>query len=316
MQPIYEFNPYDMNEEMFLVTVPDYIHEWIRQKKYSEILDDYTNNLCRSKQLYVLKSMIFLGDSEIFKLLVDISDKTILFEENNFLLKMAVSFCGDVSGGTDIDLRSIVKCLVENNADVCVSDNYCIRIACRNGAFDVIKLLFDHGADIHADNEYPLKCAAYYGNHELFEFLHTNGADIYVNSGEVFRVAAQCFLKNYRIVKCLLDNGFDVNFENGYALKMAIAKRKQKTIEMLLKNGADINFLERCDLICAIKNGSYEIIKLLVDYGCDFTILNSATLGKNESDKQKIINLLESVGVNKEMAHSIMLAELDAMYST
>ena len=307
MQPIYEFSPYDMREETFPVTVPDYIRKWVEEKKYSEILDDYTNNLDRYKQLYVLKSIIFLGELKIFELLLDISDKTILFEENNFLLKMAASLCDGSHPRKYIDCCLIAKLLVENNADVCVSDNYCIRIASRSGAFDIIKLLLDNGADIHADNDYPLKCAVYYGNLELFMFLHANGADLYAGGGEVFRTAMSIRFKNHVFVKYFLDNGFDVNFENGYVLKKSISNKQPKTIEMLLKNGADINFLEQYDLVSAIKSKSYKIVELLVNYGCDFTVLNSVTVG--DDAKQKIINLLASVGVSKEMVYNIMIGK-------
>jgi hypothetical protein len=75
-----------------------------------------------------------------------------------------------------------------------------------------------------------------------------------------------------KTVKRLLEQGADVNANDGYLTALMAAGGRTKTAKLLLKNGADVNAKTRYGitaLILAALNGYTETVKLLLKKGAD-----------------------------------------------
>ena len=69
----------------------------------------------------------------------------------------------------------IIKCLVENGADIHAWEDYALRCACSYGQLDMVKYLIEKGANIHAYNDEALRYATGNGYLEIVEYLIEKG---------------------------------------------------------------------------------------------------------------------------------------------
>ena len=64
-----------------------------------------------------------------------------------------------------------VKYLVEQGADISVSNYISLRYAVRMGHLEVVKFLVEQGSDISVNNHYPLRTAVFVGHLEIVNYF-------------------------------------------------------------------------------------------------------------------------------------------------
>jgi ankyrin repeat protein len=76
----------------------------------------------------------------------------------------------------------LVKCLVENGADICARDSESLIISCNNWHYELFDYLIEKGANPLAQNNAPLRiCCKNYSIPRFFpiiEYLVTKGAKL------------------------------------------------------------------------------------------------------------------------------------------
>lgn len=72
---------------------------------------------------------------------------------------------------------------------------------------------------------------------------------------------------NIDIVNLLLDNGADVNTEDGYPLRWAAMNGHTEIVRILIKYGADVNVEKGISLRWAATRGHAKIVRLLLNAG-------------------------------------------------
>ena len=159
-----------------------------------------------------------------------------------------------------------------------------LGLAAREGHFEVVKYLAENGAEVdQADNAgvTPLLRAAYCGHLEVVEFLLKNGADINediidedrdivkdrliiaMHKGESDKVERLC--KDYA----------NSNIHGTSILELAVKIGREEIVKCLLDNGADVNKANSngaTPLHIAAQKGHPNIVRLLFDYGADSTV--------------------------------------------
>ena len=117
---------------------------------------------------------------------------------------------------------------------------------------EVVKLLLDNGADVHVTNDAPLYAAAKEGMSDIIRLLLEYGAD--ASAGESIALRRAIYNKDVETVKLLLEHGVDVNDARNGALEIIIGNRanlqgvgpaEMGLLKMLLTNGADEVFMYR-----------------------------------------------------------------------
>jgi hypothetical protein len=145
--------------------------------------------------------------------------------------------------------------------------------ASHDGENDLVKLLIENNADIELTDKYgftPFMVAAYNGHMKIVKMLHDNGADIdKQNDNGNTALSLSCDFGQIRSVKLLMDYGANPNTSSIYGLTplmAAITRYQQDVAKFLIKNGVDIN--ARCNdgktaLAYAKELQQTEIIELL-----------------------------------------------------
>ena len=125
---------------------------------------------------------------------------------------------------------------------------------------------------------------------------------------------------NEEIIKFLIENGADVNFqtEDGWtsygwtALMSAVEQGNIEISKLLIENGADVNLQNEngwSALKYAIKQRNIEISKLLIDNGADVNLQNSngnTILMEALLDKTYLRTLIESANIDTEYQAEVL----------
>lgn len=175
-----------------------------------------------------------------------------------------------------------VKFLLEHGADANLGSVCTLAEAAEYGSREVVQLLLKHGACVNGrlgDATTPLAHAASCGRLEIVELLLDRGARR--DDCALYRAIDGRFYRpedKLKIVKLLLNRGFDVNFAVGSdtVLCRAVKWRNWDVVKLLLDYGAEVDKRidddRRCPLHIAVSTGDTLITQLLLDYGADINV--------------------------------------------
>ena len=179
-------------------------------------------------------------------------------------------------------LIDVLRLLIENGANVNVSDNYeysPLIWASIKGHTEIARLLIENGANFYFVDRFeciPLILASKKGHAEIVSLLIEKGANVNVFDKD------KCTPLNYasenghtEIVEILLENGVHVNacdrFESTPLLDATLFGYVE-IVRSLLENSANVNVVDlygRTPLINASLHGDVEIVKLLLEKGAN-----------------------------------------------
>jgi ankyrin repeat protein len=136
--------------------------------------------------------------------------------------------------------------------------NLTLRDAARAGGVSDVMFLLRSGADVNYARGRALEWAAQGGHVATVIELISAGAE---------RISSALFTPSPDIAALLLDRGADVNWNEGYALRMAAANGFIDTSKVLVAAGADVNARDGAALRSARANGHAELAVFLFESG-------------------------------------------------
>ncbi|KAJ7114802.1 hypothetical protein C8R44DRAFT_709937 [Mycena epipterygia] len=135
----------------------------------------------------------------------------------------------------------------------------------------------------------PLTLCSHLGYSEGVQFLLENGVDVNTDDGRPLVAASH---KGHTdIVRLLLDNDVDVDADDGNALVKASEQGHTETVRVLLENGADVNASQGGALRSASGQNHIDTVRLLLENSADINM--SGALGRTD-----IIRLLLENGAD------------------
>ena len=124
--------------------------------------------------------------------------------------------------------------------------------------------------------ENVLYSASRHGHLPLVKYLVENGADINSEDGLALLEAAE--YGHLPVVKYLVENGVYINAEDGDALSLAAEKGNLPIVKYLVENGGDIHAQNNQALRLAAEKRHLEIVKYLVENGANIHAENDQAL--------------------------------------
>lgn len=165
----------------------------------------------------------------------------------------------------------IAKYLLTNKLiDVHVSNDKALFYAAAYGNEMMVRLLVESGANIYANDHSTIIMAACKGHSSIIIYLY----DQSVKKGTAFppNTLSKCLSLSadhgdIALANFLLENGANVNYENGRALYGSINCKKIDMVKFLVGRGADPNIRREMMMFSAVSSECMPI----VDYLCPFT---------------------------------------------
>jgi hypothetical protein len=116
--------------------------------------------------------------------------------------------------------------------------------------------------------------------------------------------------KNMQMVEILLNNGADVNIEQGLPMIYAVNQEDISMIKILLDYGANPNIDQGRALALVAKNGRTDILDLLLQHGADPRLENvaAAVWDLIYTDEERAINLLINLNIDVHWKGEALLA--------
>lgn len=184
-------------------------------------------------------------------------NRTITF--NELLLIITIKIIKD----NKINMMEIL--LYEYNFDLTFNNNSTLFSCCESGTQDMMKLLLNHSNISLSDSN----------NKKLQEIMN------YL-----------CDLGNTKLIKMLLEYGFDPNANDGEYLIIASDYDCADIVELLIEFGANVAHQDNRALYNAIVNTNYDMVVLLLQNGANMSAINRRLKNKQNDEKKKFINLL------------------------
>ena len=130
----------------------------------------------------------------------------------------------------------LVKLSLEKGADIHVNNNEPLKVAGKNGHFNIIKFLVENGANVQDD---VLGSAIWRGNLDIVKYLVNHGADVHERNDLTLAWASSS--GNLNIVKYLLDHGVDIHANDDMAISWASSQGHLNVVKYLVSRGANIH---------------------------------------------------------------------------
>jgi len=130
---------------------------------------------------------------------------------------------------------------------------------------DMVKFAVEHGANVYGESQMVLFFSIHHKNNDMILYLLEHGANLKdeniigilkLNDIELFKEVLEKYKPSYQLddsilfyavsvdnidaAKFLIENGLNVDFENGTPLRCAIVKNNLELVELLVDNGATI----------------------------------------------------------------------------
>jgi ankyrin repeat protein len=176
--------------------------------------------------------------------------------------------------------------------------NYnCLCDCIRYENIPMLDLLVDFGLDLHSEG-------SIYTKNSLGRTLTQNWALWFA-----------CVRSSYKMVKYLLDHGFDPNADNGECFLGCFdwspnTKPIYELVKLMLEHGADPNTGNGLALRIVLENPNVEVIRLLISFGADPTLVRPKT--KLIDNKFTLVDFLLDVGFDaKQLAEIYTERKID-----
>lgn len=94
-----------------------------------------------------------------------------------------------------------------------------------------------------------------------------------------------CIYGSYKTTNILIENGVDVNANNGRAIVLASLNNNYDTVKLLINNGADVGTFNNICFVLACENGNLEIVRLLIENGCNIHTTGEYELTEEDDEE-------------------------------
>ena len=204
---------------------------------------------------------------------------------------------------------SILKAFIESAPDSIVFEyEHLLSLAIKNYSYEVITLLLELGADPTGDSNLALKvlalrCKNKAQNALLFEKFPSIAH--HLNSFSEAILYAQSD-SNYSLMGYLIENGADINYQNGLPLLRACCDGFSCMIGFLVGKGADFSIGNYYILDCNI---THDVCSILLDKGLDPNvhqgkIMESVIRASSNSLVKRCVELgIDLSGLGEEFLH-------------
>lgn len=153
------------------------------------------------------------------------------------------------------------------------------------GYVDVVKFLLQNGVNPNTATRYNQRAIDSVKNKsrlDITKLLIEYGADIFPKDGNIGPLLNASSLGDIKLIKFLLDNGIDINYQTKALSNALFFSKDAETAKFLLENGADPNQQNDIGLtvlMMAVNQGDYNKVKILLENGADPNAVSNS--GKN-----------------------------------
>lgn len=175
------------------------------------------------------------------------------------------------------NVKLVEECLNHEDININMETNLPLRLAAKNGHFDIVQLLLDRGAKIQTgDYDVGFEDAARNGHSKIVKLMLERRADVHGRYEQpLFAASVHGHLE---VVELLLNGRANPQARNSHALHMAVEHEHLHIVDLLLERGADIHSDKDYALRTAVNNGSFKIVRFLLRHGANVHAENDYAL--------------------------------------
>ncbi|BCS82549.1 putative ankyrin repeat protein [Cotonvirus japonicus] len=167
--------------------------------------------------------------------------------------------------------------MINQGLDLYVNNNEAIKNAIESGYFLIIKNLLKHKYNINICNQIlteQLNTAVLRRDLDKVKYLVENGADINFDRGLAIKNASSNgFLS---IVQYLVKNGANIHADNDCAVRHALTNEHLDLAKYLVSVGANIHAVDNYALRWASRRGHFKIVQYIVENGAIYYVANNS----------------------------------------
>ncbi|BCS83144.1 ankyrin repeat protein [Cotonvirus japonicus] len=180
-----------------------------------------------------------------------------------------------------------------------------IRWASKKNHNNIMKFIVNKKSDNHKKN-IALRCSIEHGNFEMVKYLIDQGVDINVDNGNIIHSAL--YYGRIETIKYLVEHGADVNINNGSIIKNALYRGHYEIVKHMIKYGADININNNDIIISAVTSRRLDVAKFLVEIGADIQACDNWILKwASEHGRLEVIKFLVEIGVDIQYDNNLAI---------
>ena len=244
-------------------------------------------------KIMCLMSAIYHGHADIVQEIINL-DKDIIHRLHNseiLPLNFAIKH----------NKFELVKLLIENGADINLSDNIDspLTIAIAKQDVNLISYLIKKGVDINRVDDQgntPLVYAIEQQQFKVIDLLLENGVKLDVKSSKKSPLIAAIEIGNSDLVSTLIEKGIDINnpdSQGNHFLIYAIEQKQFNIAKLLIEKGAAVNqsYDNETPLFAAILSGNIDMVNYLLEHGA-----NKDNISNDVGDKKNryLIDAIEN----------------------
>lgn len=176
--------------------------------------------------------------------------------------------------------------------------NQVLLDAIKSGYIDIVKCLVDNGADLRYRDSMAVRKAAEHGHLDILKYLDSKSVPLDI--ANFYGETALCYAANkglLYIVKFLINKGADIKKSDYGALRYSIAHNHYNVVEFLINNiNKPLKNINYELLYIASKHSNIQIIKLLIENGMKISkrVIDAANIQNKKllMDPKQLIPLL------------------------
>ena len=129
-----------------------------------------------------------------------------------------------------------VNDLISKGANVRSCNSKAINLCIQNNLPHILELIISKGADVHACNFENIANCIVSQHEEVFEILVNAGLNVRQRNDYLLQWASR--YGTAQMVKTMIDNGANVEANDGASLRIAVTRKKPDVVVVLLRAGA------------------------------------------------------------------------------